>query len=127
MKRFTHKATLLSVLAITVFVAATLLATSVFSRAGGVSAAGITIRNNSQRDIRHIYLAIGNPDSWGPDQLNGATLSSGSTVVVTAACSGSSVRVIAEDQNGCFVYYNASCDADQTWEITAATQPDCGG
>lgn len=95
--------------------------------ARSTTAINITVRNSTQRDIRHIYLAPGNPDNWGPDQLNGSTLTSGSSYVVSnVSCSGT-VRVIAEDQNGCFVYYNASCDGDQTWEITDATPPDCGG
>jgi len=88
----------------------------------------ITVTNNSQRTVARLYLAAGDPNNWGPDQLNGSTIPSGGSFALNGvACNGSTVRVIAEDQNGCFVYNNASCQANQTWEITSAATPDCGG
>lgn len=88
----------------------------------------VTVTNHSSRDIRHVYLAVGDPNNWGPDQLHGSSIPSGGSVTLgDVGCDGASVRVIAEDNNGCFVYYNAACDANQTWEITDATTPDCGG
>lgn len=88
----------------------------------------IRINNNSTKDIRHLYLAVGNPNNWGPDQLNSSTISPGESYLLTdVSCGGASVRVIAEDANGCFLYDNVSCDADQTWNITDQTTPDCGG
>jgi hypothetical protein len=87
----------------------------------------ITVSNNSHRDIRHLYVAVGDPNNWGPDQLNGSTVSPGASYTINdVSCNGASVRVIAEDGDGCFVYYNATCDANQTWEITDAAQRDCG-
>ena len=88
----------------------------------------ITIINNSQLQIRGLYLAPGNPDNWGPDQLNGSTLAPGASFTLNnVACEGSSIRVIAEDQNGCFLYHNVSCDANGTWTISNSETPDCGG
>ena len=87
----------------------------------------VTITNHSTREIRHIYVAAGDPNNWGPDQLNGSIPAGGSATLSNVGCDGASVRVIAEDNNGCFVYYSAACDANQTWEITDATAPDCGG
>ena len=87
----------------------------------------VTITNHSSREIRHVYVAAGDPNNWGPDQLHGAIPAGGSATLSNVGCDASSVRVIAEDNNGCFVYYNAACDANQTWEITDATAPDCGG
>lgn len=88
----------------------------------------ITINNNSQREIRHVYLAAGDPNNWGPDQLNGSTIPSGSSYTLNGvSCNGSSVRVIAEDQNGCFLYNTVSCDSNATWNITDSTTADCGG
>ena len=87
----------------------------------------VTITNHSNREIRHVYVAAGDPNNWGPDQLHGAIPAGGSATLSNVGCDASSVRVIAEDNNGCFVYYNAACDANQTWEITDATAPDCGG
>jgi hypothetical protein len=87
----------------------------------------VTITNHSSREIRHVYIAAGDPNNWGPDQLHGAIPAGGSATLSDVSCDASSVRVIAEDNNGCFVYYNAACDANQTWEITDAASPDCGG
>ena len=107
--------------------AVALVGTVVLAKAKSTHAIDITVRNSAHREIRHIYLAIGNPDNWGPDQLQGSTLPSGASYVINDVACGGPVRVIAEDENGCFVYYNASCDGDQTWEITDAVTPDCGG
>ncbi len=87
----------------------------------------VTIANHSSREIRHVYVAAGDPNNWGPDQLHGSIPAGGSATLSDVGCDGSSVRVIAEDNNGCFVYYTAACNANQTWEITDATAPDCGG
>ncbi len=87
----------------------------------------ITITNNSQLQIRGLYLAPGNPDNWGPDQLNGSTIAPGASFTLNnVACEGSSIRVIAEDQNGCFLYHNFSCGANGTWTISNSETPDCG-
>src|SRR5438128_5843304 len=83
------------------------------------STISITINNNSQREIRHLYLASGNPNNWGPDQLNGSTISPGTSYTLSnVACEGSNIRVIGEDQNGCFLYNTVSCDSNSTWNIT---------
>lgn len=87
----------------------------------------VTITNHSNREIRHVYVAAGDPNNWGPDQLHGVIPAGGSATLSDVGCDGTSVRVIAEDNNGCFVYYTAACDANQAWEITDATAPDCGG
>jgi hypothetical protein len=124
---YTRKKYARSLLLVITVVAVALVGTAILTVAKTTTAISITVRNNSQREIRHIYLALGNPDNWGPDQLHGSTVQPGGSYVVSDVSCGSTVRVVAEDQNGCFVYYNASCDADQTWEITDATPPDCGG
>lgn len=115
---------LLTIIAIA---AVALVGTAALTTAKSSAGINITVRNNSQRAILHLYLAAGDPNNWGPDQLNGGTIQSGSSHTLSdVACSGSTIRVIAEDQGGCFAYYNAACNADQTWEITDNTPRDCG-
>lgn len=124
----TRKRNTRSVLLIIAMFSIALAGAAILTMAKSTPGINITVRNNSHREIHHIYLAAGNPDNWGPDQLHGSIVPPGGSYVISdVACSGSTIRVIAEDQNGCFVYYNASCDADQTWEITDAVTPDCGG
>jgi hypothetical protein len=90
-------------------------------------AVSVTITNNSQLQIRGLYVAVGNPDNWGPEQLNGSIAPGASHTLSNVSCDGSSVRVVAEDINGCFYYHSlSSCDANQTWTITASESPDCG-
>jgi hypothetical protein len=88
----------------------------------------ITIVNNSRWEIRRVYLAAGDPNNWGPDQLNGSVISPGSSFTLSnVSCDGASIRVITEDQNGCFLYDNVSCGGNATWTITNDATPDCGG
>ena len=88
----------------------------------------LTINNNSQREIRHVYLAVGDPNNWGPDQLGGAAISSGggSFTLNNVSCNASSIRVISEDADGCFLYKTVSCGDHATWDITNSDVPDCG-
>lgn len=88
----------------------------------------VTINNNSQKDIRHVYLAAGDPNNWSADQLNGSSIPAGSSHTLSGvACDGASIRVIAEDQDGCFYYHTVSCSEDATWTISSNTPRDCGG
>jgi hypothetical protein len=87
----------------------------------------VTIQNNSQAQIRALYVAVGDPNNWGPDQLNGSAVAPGASYTLNLSCDGSSVRVITEDQNGCFLYHPVSCDGNSTWTITDSETPDCGG
>ena len=87
----------------------------------------ITVVNNSSREIRHLYLSPSNQDNWGPDQLNGSMIgSAGSYTLSNVACSQTNIKVIAEDQNGCFLYQIVSCGQNATWTITNDATPDCG-
>jgi hypothetical protein len=91
------------------------------------SSIGITVTNNSAREIRHLYLAPGNPDNWGMDQMNGSTIPSGNSFTLNnVSCDGSNTNIIAEDENGCFYYSSVSCGANATWTIASDATPDCG-
>ena len=92
-----------------------------------VSTTSITIVNNSGREIRHVYLSAPDQNNWGSDQLVGSVISpnGGSFTIGDASCSGSGVKVIAEDQEGCFSYQVVSCSG-ATWTITNDTSRDCG-
>ena len=97
------------------------------SAARNTAAIRITIVNNSSKDIRHLYLAAGDPNNWSADQLGGSSISAGSSYTLqNVSCSGSTIRVIAEDQNGCFLYNVVSCAGDSTWTITDNSTRDCG-
>ncbi len=88
----------------------------------------ITIVNNSSREIRHLYLSPSNQDNWGPDQLGGTAISpgGGSYTLSNVSCDQANIKVITEDQNGCFLYNIVACGDSATWTITNDATPDCG-
>jgi hypothetical protein len=87
--------------------------------------ATITVVNNSGWTIQHIYLSPPNQDNWGPDQLNNTTLGPGASVTINSSCSGSSIKVITEDQDGCFLSNIVSCSGNATWTIAGNSTRDC--
>jgi len=91
-------------------------------------ATAITIVNNSSREIRHVYLSAPDQNNWGSDQLVNSVISpnGGSFTISNVSCGGSSIKVIAEDQDGCFSYQVVSCSENATWTITSGTTRDCG-
>src|SRR5213593_4610700 len=104
-----------------------LVGISRLSAARNSTAISITIVNNSSKDLRHLYLAAGDPNNWSADQLGGSSITSGSSYTLSnVSCNGSNIRVIAEDQNGCFLYNVVSCAGDSTWTITDNSTRDCG-
>lgn len=88
----------------------------------------VTIVNNSSREIRHIYFSPPDQDNWGSDQLGSSVISAsgGSVTLSDVSCGGASIKVIAEDQEGCFSYQVVSCSEGANWTITNETSRDCG-
>src|SRR5215210_4700098 len=88
----------------------------------------ITIVNNSNREIRHVYLSPPDQNNWGSDQLMNSVISpnGGSFTIGNVSCGGSSIKVIAEDQDGCFLYQVVSCSENASWTIASNATRDCG-
>ena len=88
---------------------------------------GITIVNNSSKDIRHLFLSPPDSNNWSGDQLHDSTITpSQSFTVSDVSCTQANIKVIAEDQDGCFLYQVVSCSTDSSWTITNDATPDCG-
>ena len=111
------------VAALTVVIGALIGAATLLSSAQPQPAA-ITVVNNSGLTIHHIYLSPPNQNNWGPDQLNNSTLGPGGSVTFSASCSGS-IKVIGEDQDGCFLSNVVSCAENATWTISSSPARDC--
>jgi hypothetical protein len=107
-----------------------MLCVPVWSRANGANATStaITIVNNSSREIRHVYLSAPDQNNWGPDQLVNSVIPAGggSFTISNVSCNGSTIKVIAEDQDGCFLYQIVTCSENATWTITTSSARDCG-
>jgi hypothetical protein len=93
-----------------------------------VSTSSITIVNNSGREIRHVYLSAPDSNNWGSDQLVNSSIppNGGSFTISNVSCGGSTIKVVAEDHDGCFSYEIVSCSDNATWTITSSTTRDCG-
>ena len=93
-----------------------------------VPSTSITIVNNSGREIRHVYLSAPDQNNWGSDQLVNSVIApnGGSFTLSDVSCGGATIKVIAEDQEGCFSYQVVSCSEGASWTITNDTARDCG-
>ena len=89
----------------------------------------VTIVNNSSREIRNVYLSHVDTDDWSGNQLSeGATIATGhSSTLSNVTCDQQQVKVIGEDQDGCFISTVVNCGDNATWTITNDTARDCGG
>ena len=95
-------------------------------RATATSALTISVVNNGGSEIRHFYLSPADNDDWGPDQLNEATITPGATRTFEVSWDQSTVKLVAEDQDGCFLNTTVSATGSQVWTITGDTVRDCG-
>ncbi len=92
------------------------------------AATSVNIVNNSSREIRNVYLSHVNSDDWSGNQLGNATIAPGQSFALNnIACDQQQVKVIGEDQDGCFVSTVVNCGDSATWTVTNDTARDCGG
>lgn len=113
---------------VVILVALSSVAAVVAKRTGRTPSTSITISNNSSNlEIRHVYLSHTNQDDWGGDQLGETPISPGhSTTLNNVSCDSAEIKVIGEDQNGCFLYQIVTCGSNATWTISNGATPDCG-
>jgi hypothetical protein len=96
------------------------------SRARTVSTS-VNIVNNSGRGILNVYSSHINADDWGSNLLGEATIAAGQSYNLTnVTCDQQQVKIIAEDQDGCFLTTVVNCGEAMTWTITSNTARDCG-
>jgi len=91
------------------------------------SSSSVNIVNNSTRSIVHVYVSHVNSDDWSGNQLGDSTISSGQSFNLSNfTCDGQQIKVIGEDQDGCFSSTVVNCGESSTWTITNDTARDCG-
>ena len=114
-------------LALLVVALCALAATPWLVRAQPQTAINITVTNNSNWQIRYLYLTPADENNWGPDQLNDTLLSPGASFTISGAqCSGSGIKIVSEDTDGCFLAKTVGCDGDAQWVIANNATPNCG-
>lgn len=99
-----------------------------FSIARTMPVMSLEIVNDSNHTIKSVYLSHVDQDDWTGNQLSaGASIGPGQSATISnAACDGQQVKVIAENQDGCFLTAVASCGSSATVTITSQTALDCG-
>jgi hypothetical protein len=95
---------------------------------GAQPSTSVNIVNNSNKVIRNVYLSHVNVDDWSGDQLSeGQTIGPGQSFTLNnVACDQQQVKVIGEDQDGCFLSTIVNRGDSVTWTITNDTSRDCG-
>lgn len=91
------------------------------------TSSSIMIVNNSSRQIRNVYLSHVDVDDWGNNQLGDTTIAPGGSFAISDfTCDAQQIKVIGEDQDGCFLSAVVACGSNSTWTITNDTAADCG-
>ena len=86
----------------------------------------ITVVNNSGWEIRSLYLSPANTDNWGLDQLNDSSISAGATRTLNVSWDESTVKLVAEDVDGCFMYATVETAGSPVWTIGSDATRNCG-
>ena len=105
-----------------------LFALAALTSARTPTATSVNIVNNSNKEIRSVYLSHVTADDWTGNQLSsGAIIAPGQSYNLSnIACDQQQVKVIGEDQDGCFSSTIVNCGDNATWTVTNATARDCG-
>src|SRR5882724_6679225 len=70
----------------------------------------VNVVNNSSREIRNLYTSHVDAEDWGPDLLGDAVIQAGhSSNISNIACDSQQIKLIAEDQDGCFSSTVVTC------------------
>ena len=107
-------------------VAALCMLAVLIPRSTATSVLTISIVNNGGSEIRRFYLSPPDNDNWGPDQLNESGISPGATRNLEVSWDQSTVKLVAEDQDGCFLNTTVAATGSPMWTITSDTPRDCG-
>ncbi|HEV2915905.1 MAG TPA: hypothetical protein VGX92_21670 [Pyrinomonadaceae bacterium] len=93
---------------------------------GAQTQTSVNIVNNSGWELRHLYISPVDNDNWGPDQLHEMVIAPGQSYTLNIACDQAQVKLISEDQDGCFLSTTVACTGNAAWTITNDMVPNCG-
>ncbi len=128
MKNFNSQATrVASYFMMLAVVLCALVAAPMLSKARSVEGVSIIVTNNSSRSMRFVYVSPTDSEMWSENRLGDENLTPGHSVTLSnVSCTGSDIKVIGEDMDGCFVSGVVSCANNTTWTITNDAVPNCG-
>jgi hypothetical protein len=102
------------------------LATVVLLHAAPAQSVTLTVVNSSTREIKYLYLSPAANDNWGPDQLNDSAIGAGATRTLNISWEQAAVKIVGEDQDGCFLSTTVNVTSNIEWTITNDTTRNCG-
>ena len=74
----------------------------------------------------HLYLSPADNNQWGTDQLNESAIAPGASRTLNVSWDQATVKIIAEDRDGCFLTTTADASSSIEWTITNSTAANCG-
>jgi len=77
----------------------------------------VELRNNSNWDLRELYLAPVGSDHWGPNQISRSIRPDDSFTLTGIRCDKYDVKMVDDDDNECIVRDVSLCGADRIWRI----------
>lgn len=90
--------------------------------------ATITIANNSDYDIHHLFLAPVHSNSWGPDQLGDHVIESGKSFTLqNIPCDDYDIKLVDDEGDECVVEDVELCKSDNIWKVTNRELEKCTG
>jgi hypothetical protein len=102
------------------------MATAFLIHAAPAQNVTLTVVNNSSREIRYLYLSPADNDNWGVDQLNESAIGAGDTRTLNITWDQAAIKLVGEDQDGCFLSATMNATSNIEWTITLATPLNCG-
>ena len=109
-----------------VLVTLCILGTFALRSQAAAPSATVTINNNSSWEIRALYLSPVDNDNWGDDQLNGSAIAPGSSYSLNLSWEQPTVKLIAEDADGCFISTTVDATSNSSWAISSSSSRNCG-
>lgn len=98
---------------------------------GDAFAAGksdVTVNNESEWAITHLYLSPIDEDEWGEDQLGDEVINTGESFTLTGIpCDSYDVKLMDEDGDECVVAEVDICGSDDEWTISDEDLLECEG
>jgi hypothetical protein len=85
----------------------------------------VELRNNSNWDLRELYLAPVGSDHWGPNQISRSIRPDDSFTLTGIRCDKYDVKLVDEDDSECIVRDVAMCAQDKVWRINDRSLERC--
>ena len=109
-----------------------LLAVAMLATLGRAAQAGdtsdVTLNNESDVAIYHMFLSPADQESWGPDQLRDHVVGPGEKALLSnVPCNDYHLKLVDEDGDECVVNAPNVCGQNQQWNISHDELMACEG